>query len=148
MGLASPRIGQALEANGCAGGEPTVPMLDNLFSPQLNNLQRAMSRASERQSLLMANLANVNVPGYKRRDVDLHIAADDDANSFESHFAQLRAQQAQNASDQTSIRPDGNNVDMEKEVVSIADTEMYYSAVSDLATNYFSNLKSVIREGR
>ncbi len=107
-----------------------------------------MSRASERQSLLMANLANINVPGYKRRDIDLHIEPDDDGNSFESHFAQLRARQAQNSSDQTSIRPDGNNVDMEKEVVSIADTEMYYSAVSDLATNYFSNLKSVIREGR
>src|SRR4051812_24274341 len=53
--------------------EKTVRVLDNLFSPYLNNLQSALGKATERQAMLTDNLANVNTPGYKRKDIDFNI---------------------------------------------------------------------------
>jgi len=32
--------------------------------------------------------------------------------------------------------------------MSIAETEMRYQALTDMTSNYFSNLKTVIREGK
>ena len=49
--------------------------------------------------------------------------------------------------DNTSLRIDGNNVDMEYEVMSIANTETRYNTLTELTSRYFSGLKNVIREG-
>ena len=50
-----------------------MQILNKLFGPQTRNIQRAMDRVSLRQSVLAGNLANINTPGYKRRDVDFAI---------------------------------------------------------------------------
>jgi flagellar basal-body rod protein FlgB len=55
---------------------------------------------------------------------------------------------AQAASDATSLRPDGNNVDVEKEITGVAETDLHYQTLTSLVTSYFSTLKSVIREGK
>jgi len=109
-------------------------------------MQRAMDRASLRQSLVMNNMANVNVPGYKRKDVDFHVA-------LEGHLAdQYRMDSMekaqQEASDQTSLRLDGNNVDMEREVMAVHETALHFEALTNMTSNYFNNLKSAIREGK
>src|SRR5438045_7022328 len=102
-------------ANGCAGDRP-VAWLDNLFGPHVNNLQSALSRASQRHALLTNNLANVNTPGFQRRDMDFNIALQEemDRSSMGSDAVQTGG----------VIRRDGNGVDLEKEVMSIAETEL------------------------
>ena len=47
-----------------------------------------------------------------------------------------------------SIRRDGNSVDLESEVVALAETDLHYRMLSEMTGRYFSGLKSVIREGR
>jgi flagellar basal-body rod protein FlgB len=121
-------------------------MLENLFSPQLGNIQHAMERTTERQSLLMTNMANVNVPGYKRKDIDFHVALQ--GHLAEQYKMDIDEKARQDASDQTSLRVDGNNVDMEKEVGSVHETELQFEALTNMTTTYFSDLKSVIREGK
>ena len=121
-------------------------MLDNLFSPSLSDMQRAMDRTTQRQGLLMTNMANVNVPGYKRKDVDFHVALQ--GQLAEQYKMDMADQSRQDASDQTSLRLDGNNVDMEKEVGSVHETELQFEALSNMASGYFSDMKSVIREGK
>lgn len=123
-------------------------ILDNLFSPQLNNLQNALGRASQRHSLLTGNLASANVPGYKRKDMDFNIVLDAEMNPGQARMQEVRDRTAQAKSDQTSIRTDGSNVDLEKEVMSLAETELRYQALTDMTASYFSGLKNVIREGR
>jgi flagellar basal-body rod protein FlgB len=49
-------------------------MLNRIFSDQLGDLQNALSRTGQRQALLTENLANANVPHYKRHDIDFHVA--------------------------------------------------------------------------
>ena len=97
--------------------------------------------------MLMNNLANVNVPGYKRKDIDFHTMLESAKHGTQARMA-FADQQAQRQSDQTSIRLDGNNVDMEREVASVTETEMFYQAVTDLTAGYFSGLKTVIKEGK
>lgn len=125
-----------------------MPFIDNMFSGRLANLQSALGRTTQRHSLIADNLANVNTPGFKRKDVDFNIILDAQMNPGKVSMQQMRDQQIQQASDQTSLRLDGNNVDMEREVMSMAETELRYETLTQLTTGYFSELKSAIHEGK
>lgn len=125
-----------------------MQILNELFAPHLNNLDQALDRTSKRHSQLTGNLANANTPGYKRKDSDFNIILDAESNQAEVRMKEMREHRQQMLSDRTSIRVDGSNVDMEREVMSIAETELRYQALTDMTGQYFSGLKNVIREGR
>lgn len=93
----------------------------------------------------MNNLANVNTPGYKRQDSDFNIMLEDKVSDFDETVASRRMSTLR--SNKSSLRLDGNNVDMEYEVMSIANTETRYNTLTELTGRYFSGLKNVIREG-
>jgi flagellar basal-body rod protein FlgB len=128
--------------------EKTVATIDNLFGTHLTNLQNAMDRTTRRHGQLANNLANVNTPGFKRKDSDFNIILADEMNPSKEHLQSLRESQAQAASDRTSVRQDGNNVNLESEVMHMAETELRYQTLTDITANYFSGLKNVIREGK
>jgi len=107
-----------------------------------------MDRTTRRHGLLTGNLANANTPGYKRKDCEFSVVLDAENNQAEARMQEMRERRQQMLSDRTSIRIDGSNVDLEREVMSIAETELRYQALTDLTARYFSGLKNVIREGR
>jgi flagellar basal-body rod protein FlgB len=121
---------------------PTVPFLDSLFGPQINNFEKAMSLTTKRHSLLVNNLANVNTPGYKRKDVDFNITLEGEQDKLGG------LGDGAVHTDSGSVRLDGNSVDLESEVMSLSETELRYQALTDMTASYFSSLKNVIREGR
>ncbi len=124
-------------------------MLDNLFGNQISDLQSALGRTAKRHGALSDNIANINTPGYKRKDVDFNIVLSEAMNTpGKARMRDLQEQAAQRASDSTSLRADGNNVDMERETFALAETQLRYEALTDMTAGYFSNLKSVIREGK
>lgn len=113
----------------------------------MGNLQRALGRTTERQSLLTANLANLNTPGYKRKDLDFGITLDEEVGKS-TRLEQFRRERLSRLEESTSNRLDGNNVDLEREVFAIAETELRFQALADMTSKYFSGLKNVIREGK
>lgn len=123
-----------------------MQFLDNLIGPTVTNLSKAMDRATERHSALTANLANVNTPGYKRRDVDFGIVLEGEMKR-PSHLEQWRQASAQRTSS-GSIQANGNSVNLEQEVMALAETELRYQMLTDMTASYFRNLKNVIKEGR
>ncbi|HLK16546.1 MAG TPA: flagellar basal body rod protein FlgB [Fimbriimonadaceae bacterium] len=124
-------------------------LLDAMYSPTLDAMQYALSLATKRETMLHANLANANTPGYKRKDLDFNVSLDEAlGRETPSHIKDMSQQVRQAISDQTSITGDGNNVDMEREVQGIAETQLRFSALSQMAASYFSDLKSAIREGK
>jgi len=127
-----------------------VQILDKLFGPQTRNLERALDRTTLRHGLLSANLANVNTPGYKRRDTDFAIELEGAEQKLGdmSRIDALRGKIDGVTTNQGSVRVDGNSVDLESEVADIANTEMRYMVLTDMTARYFSNLKSVIKEGK
>ncbi|MFM9872791.1 MAG: flagellar basal body rod protein FlgB [Fimbriimonadaceae bacterium] len=124
--------------------------MKNLFGPQSRNLEKAMGLTSQRAGLLSRNLANVDVPNYKREDIDVAITPE--TNSDPSGGSNLHKMNEKFGRNKTaggqSIRIDGNSVDLENEVMSIAEMEMRYQLLSEITSRYFQGLKSVIREGR
>ncbi|HRI44639.1 MAG TPA: flagellar basal body rod protein FlgB [Fimbriimonadaceae bacterium] len=119
-------------------------MLDNLFHPNLNNLTRALQRTRDRQGMLMANLANVNTPGYKRQDIDFAIELERAEGRPSVGATRMQERLARS----TANRVDGSTVDLEVEVFGLAETELRYRTLTEMTTRYFSGLKNVIREGR
>ena len=124
-----------------------MEIFDNLFGAHLDRLQTALGRTTQRHGALTNNLANLNTPGFKRKDVDFTVALDE-ANSKFPNLQQWKQERENCAQDQSSLRLDGNNVDLEREVFSIAETEMRYQMLTDMTASYFSGLKNVIKEGR
>lgn len=122
-----------------------MSVLKTLFGPQADTFQRALSATTKRHTALSANLANLNTPGYKRQDFDFNISLDEAEAHRKEMMGELNG--GQNAGG-ASLRLDGNNVDLEQEVMSLAETELRYQAVTDMASSYFSGMKNVIREGR
>ncbi|MCW5936213.1 MAG: hypothetical protein KIT11_02765 [Fimbriimonadaceae bacterium] len=118
--------------------------LNKLMGPHSLNLERALDRTAERHSLLTTNLANVNVPGYKRRDIDFGIELEGAQGRRAGSLRRTGDPQSKSGSN----RIDGNSVDMEKEVVAIGESEVRYETLIELTSRYFSGLKTVIREGR
>ena len=124
-------------------------LLDALYSPTLNAMQHSLSLATKRETMLHANLANVNTPGYKRKDMDFNVSLDEALGKPTSaRLADLTQVNRRALSDQTSIASDGNNVDMEREVQGIAETTLRYTALTQMTADYFSGLKNAIREGK
>lgn len=119
-------------------------MLEKLFTPHINNLGNALSRTTYRQSLLTKNLANVNTPGYKREDTDFAIQLENEQNRG---LRGLRGM-AELQGSQASLRIDGNSVDLEQEVVSMAENQQRFEVISNMTAGYFTGLKSAIREGK
>ena len=122
-----------------------MQILNKLFGPSTHNMQRAMDRVSLRQSVLASNLANINTPGYKRRDVDFAIELEK-AGSPLSPSASRGLGAVRTSFGE--IRVDGNSVDLEAEVFAMAETELRYQALTQMARGYFRGLRNVIREGR
>lgn len=123
-------------------------MLDKIFTDHLTDLQNALSRTTQRQALLTQNLANVNVPNYKRQDMDFHVQLQSQLTGGMSGPANGIPGKRQTAPDSSSLRQDGNNVDIEREVTGISETDLHYQALTAIVSDFFSGLKSAIREGK
>ena len=128
-----------------------MQILNNLFGEQLNRYGRALDRTSQRQSLLANNLANANVPGYKRKDMDFSIAlngaTETAGGAIDAVFGGGKGSTG-SSGNQGDVRMDGNSVDIEREVMSITETEYHYQMLTEMTSGFFSGLKNVIREGR
>ena len=117
-------------------------MLNSLFNPAVNNLERALDRTSQRATLLAGNLANVNTPGYQRKDVDFGIELDEASEQLQSATAPVNPTPV---GDLNNARVDGNNVDLEREVDGLAEASVRYQALSQMVASYFSGMKEVIK---
>lgn len=103
-------------------------------------LERALAAAVLRQKVLANNVANVDTPGFKRFDVAMQAALRQDVGSplGNSVFRQSG----------TSLRVDGNNVDIEQEMTLVAETEAYFNAVTNSLSKQMATMRYLINEGR
>ncbi len=129
-----------------------------LSSPQESVLEQALGAAALRHKVIANNIANVNTPGFKKSDVvfEEKLAAamtGKTANMTRTHAKHLPGRQGDVFSPsvatdtKTSLRTDGNNVDIDAEMANVAKNTIYYNAVAQQLGSYFSNLKSAIRGG-
>lgn len=125
-----------------------MQILNKLFGAHSRNLERAMDATSQRAGVLTKNLSNVNVPGYKRQDQEFAIEIEGETQEAGSRLRAMQNKFGTTTRSSSSIRMDGNSVDLETEVMAIAEMEMRYQMMAEVTGRYFSGLQSVIREGR
>ena len=130
-----------------------------LASPKIDILQKAVGAATLRQKVISDNIANVNTPQFKKSEVQFEELL---AKEMEEPKLQMaRTNQAHlpaakngfpdakiNTITQTSYRTDGNNVDIDTEMAGMAKNNIYYNAVVQQLSGYFSGIRSAIKEGK
>lgn len=130
-------------------------------SPYLNTLENALAASSTRHKVISDNIANVNTPGFKKSEVDFEsklAAAMDESKkrdimalTHEKHLPAkftLHVSPEIRRSDDTTMRLDGNNVDIDSEMASLAKNNIYYNTVVQRVQGYFNNIKTCLTGGR
>jgi flagellar basal-body rod protein FlgB len=107
--------------------DPPVTLIDNT---QLA-LERAISGASMRQSVLANNLANAETPGFHRMDLDFHGALAQAMRT--SDATTIEATNFSPQQDPQTMRADGNGVDVDTESAQMAKNGLEYEALVSVA---------------
>lgn len=117
----------------------------------INILDKAADAAWKRNEVIANNIANVDTPGYKRKDVQFEnylkaaLAGGDslDRRVANIHLENLEATvYTDNAG--VSYRLDGNNVNIDTESAKLAENQIKYYALLDSMTQEFNRLKTVL----
>lgn len=143
-------------------------MIEKLFAtPAQTVLEKALGASGLAQEVIANNLANVETPGFKRSEVlfqDRLAAALAAAESAKGTLRGARTSArhipigeppALEAVEpqvvvraETSLRPDGNNVDLDAEMVRLSENTMLYESLAQLVRMKLTQLRSAITEGR
>ncbi len=118
-------------------------------------ITQGLNVSSLRQKILSNNLANANTPNFRRSDVDF-AAVFAQVNSIPveiTHKNHINIKGNNNQShikqDKSNLmRNDGNNVDVDREMMFLLENQLHYQAMADVVSRNLSMLRSVIGEGR
>jgi flagellar basal-body rod protein FlgB len=114
----------------------------DLFDTTQTGLERALSGAALRQSALASNIANVNTPGYQRKDVDFQSALHAAWEQGKSSVAAVAPAISVDAS--SAVRADGSSVDIDVEASAEAKNGLQYEAISQVMKARIAILKSAM----
>lgn len=128
-------------------------LLDDSFGV----LRRGLSYSSLRHELISDNIANVSTPGYRRKDLEF-------SGILQSNISKLLPLQTTQSNhmplntesldrhfrvtypSDTDTKSDGNNVDLDKEVIAMTDNSLYYNTLTTVLGRKLRGLKMVISE--
>jgi flagellar basal-body rod protein FlgB len=130
-------------------------MGDPFSTWQIQGLERALEVAVRRHEALASNVANADTPGYRRQDVRFA----EELQRAEQRLALVRTDPGHLPApgrsatvrverEATVGRPDGNNVDVEFELASLAENGLWYQALIRQLGARFAMWRTVITEGR
>ena len=112
-------------------------------TPIMQKLSGYLDLAAYRQTLIASNLANVDTPGYRTRDIN-----------FDKEMRQAEEQFRHAAPSPRVIevaglieRPDGNNVYPDRESLLLAKTQLQFRLGVELLRQEFQAISSAIKEG-
>ncbi len=118
-----------------------------IFPKVVQYLERGLDASSLRNAVLADNLANVDTPGFKRSDVSFEGLLEEETRKAGKLGTQEWKPQVV-VDTNTSMRQDGNNVDVDAEMTNLAENSIYYEALVKQLTSQFAMLRSAITEGR
>lgn len=116
-------------------------------------LSASQSAQSKRLELIAENIANVNTPGYKRRDItfsdELADALAQPATGRGERAARVGSLVAREVvEEQLFYRADLGGVDIDREMVELAKTQIKGTVLQQLVYKKIRQYRSVIRDGR
>ncbi len=133
-----------------------------LFDRHIQLLHKSMDLRSRRNALLAGNVANIETPGYKAKDLVFEAEL---GKAMRSHLpgpltvtnprhldgrqilplAQVDGQVIRTSNPVGNL--DENSVDLEREMVKLGENQVVYQALARMISHKFTLLRSSIREG-
>jgi len=112
-------------------------------TPLTRGLERALDLSAFRHQVIAANLANVDTPGYRTRDLrpfagEIEQALAGEQASFTSVAHEIRG---------LLERPDGNNVSVERESLLLAQNQLRFQVAVAFLKSEFHTLSTAINGG-
>jgi flagellar basal-body rod protein FlgB len=111
-------------------------------TPLLSSLQGYLKVTSDRQQLVATNMANVDTPGYHTKDIDFQSAMQQAL----SHGAGPNLEPASLDVANLPERPDGNNVNIDRESMMLSETQLQYQVGVQLIKEQFHELLTAIKD--
>lgn len=137
-------------------------MFDRIFgNSSIQLLEKALEGSSLRHKVISNNIANVNTPGYKRQEISfeeqLAVVTKEEAVADKglllTHPRHLAPKAKTSDINQirtienTSLRTDGNNVDIDAEMAAMTKNNIFYNTVAQRINGYYTNIKMAIKGG-
>lgn len=133
-------------------------MSDPVFGDNaLNTASKAMDGLSARRNVISQNVANVDTPGYHALELNFESALKKSLDSTYKLTLSRTNEKHQLSSKNTSgeyqarlrsggsERADGNNVDIDQELMQMTETGIRYNALSTAVSKKLSLLKNIAR---
>jgi flagellar basal-body rod protein FlgB len=109
----------------------------------IDTLQGYLKVVTDRQQQIASNMANVDTPGYHTKDVN-----------FQASLQRVMNEGSQAQLEPVSLdvpglpeRPDGNNVNIDRESILLSQTQLQFELGVQLVKSQFHTLYSAIKEG-
>lgn len=121
----------------------------------INVLDKAADASYTRETLIANNLANVDTPTYKRKDIDFQSVLEKELRAGSTQYPNLdtlvkHMDTSELSADvytdyaNYSYRIDKNNVDVDTENVELASEQLRYQQLTTAVSQEFSHLKTAI----
>ncbi len=122
-------------------------------------LRKSLSGLAERQRLIAGNLANIDTPGYRSRDIPFEQVLYQEMQESKGlplvatapgHLAASAAfgRPLAAVERQSVFQRDGNGVDVDAEMARLSETVIEYNTLAQLLTARLSILRAAVTEGR
>jgi len=119
--------------------------LDRTALPGLDRLSQHLHYLGERQRVLAGNLANIDTPGYRAKD----LAFTEELERAAGHNqGTLRYETEETTRDDEVPDQDGNTVSLETQIARMDETTLRYRSLAELLSRRIGMLRYAAGDGR
>lgn len=121
--------------------------IDRTALAGLDRLSRQLGFLGARQSVLAGNLANIDTPGFRARDVTLTEKVEVDVST--SGAGRTLAYELENKQHDDEVPDaDGNTVALETQIAKLDETNLRYRSLAELLSRRIGMLRYAANDGR
>jgi flagellar basal-body rod protein FlgB len=115
----------------------------------INLIEKALNIRTSYHKVISGNMANVETPGYKEKDLDFAKEIDRAIHSGTINGAADRnIEITENSGNDGLSSIDGNTVNLENQTVKLTENQVMFHSLIQIAAKRFSMMKFLISEGR
>lgn len=123
-------------------------MLESMYASANYQASKALlDLTAQRHQALTGNLANVDTPGYRRKDVDPSFRAELEKSLQAGDVEAIRRTGTPEIREEgggKATRPDGNNVSLDRELMLINQNALEYEALTQFVSSSLDRMKLAI----
>lgn len=135
--------------------------MKGLYSSQIHLVGRVLDMQLQRQNVISSNLANVNTPNYKPRELEFENELQKALGlDMQGDMARTSGEHMPTAFDSRTFSPEWfkqfkprqihgeDRVNLDKEMVKLTKNQLHYTALTQVIAKNFEGIKTIIQEGK